>query len=216
MLDEAAATRRMFLKAVAACGFAMPAKAEEPFDSLPEDVRRNGRRNGLVMIRHPVPAALSWRSEIAAGNEPGERLVVSGQVFAPDGHVAAPGVTVYAYNTDAQGYYGANRTEYPPRLYGWMRTNEAGRFELHTIYPGSYPGMRVPRHVHFCLWGAGYPLQWVEELRFEGDPYLTQSMITEDERRGEFPTIQRLTRDGNGTLRCGFKMRLLRESNFSA
>jgi protocatechuate 3,4-dioxygenase beta subunit len=168
------------------------------------------------MIHHPVPAALSWRAEIAPDGEPGERLVVSGQVFAPDGRTPTPGVTVYAYNTDAQGYYGANRTEYPPRLYGWMRTDDAGRFELHTIHPGSYPGMRVPRHVHFCLWGAGYPLQWVEELRFEGDPYLTPSVIAEDERRGEFRTIQKLARDRDNMLHCGFKIRLLRECNFSA
>lgn len=210
------ATRRVFLRTIAASAFAIPAGAEEPFDSLPEDVRRNARQNGLVMIHHPAPSALSWATEIAPGNEPGERLVVSGQVFAPDGHTPARGVTVYAYNTDAQGYYGANRTEYPPRLYGWMRTNEAGRFELHTIYPGSYPGMHVPRHVHFCLWGGGYPLQWVEELRFEGDSYLTPSAIAEDEQRGEFRSIQTLTRDRGGTLHCGFNIRLLRESNFTA
>jgi protocatechuate 3,4-dioxygenase beta subunit len=96
-----------------------------------------------------------------------------------------------------------------------MRTDEAGRFELRTIYPGSYPEMRVPRHVHFCLWGGGYPLQWVEELRFEGDPYLTPAMIAEDNPRGEFRTIRRLTRNRDGTLQCDFKIRLLRESNFT-
>jgi protocatechuate 3,4-dioxygenase beta subunit len=216
MSESIIAGRRKFLKTIAAFGFALRAAAEEPFDSLPENVRRNARQNGLVMIHQPAPAALSWRAEIAPDGEPGELLVVSGQVFAPDGRTPTPGVTVYAYNTDAQGYYGANRTEYPPRLYGWMRTDEAGRFELHTIRPGSYPGMRVPRHVHFCLWGAGYPLQWVEELRFEGDQYLTPSMIAEDEGRGEFRTIQRLTRDRDNTLHCGFKIRLLRECNFSA
>src|ERR1039458_8660758 len=69
--------------------------------------------------------------------------------------------------------YGENRTEYPPRIYGWMKTNAAGGFELRTIHPGCYPGMRVPAHVHFVLWGGGYPLQWTEELKFEGGRYIT-------------------------------------------
>jgi protocatechuate 3,4-dioxygenase, beta subunit len=216
MSESITAGRRQFLKTITGFGFALCATAEEPFDSLPESVRRNARRNGLVMIHHPAPAALSSRAEIAPDSEPGERLVVSGQVLAPDGRTPARGLTVYAYNTDSQGYCGDNRTEYPPRLYGCMRTDEAGRFELHTIYPGSYPGMRVPRHVQFCLWGAGYALQWVEELRFEGDPYVTPSMIAEDERPGEFRTLQRLTRDQDNVLRCGFKIRLLTESNFTS
>jgi protocatechuate 3,4-dioxygenase beta subunit len=63
-------------------------------------------------------------------------------------------VTVYAYNTDAEGYYGENRAEYPPRLHGRMKTDGDGRFELR-ILPGTYPEMRVPAHIQSSLWGAG-------------------------------------------------------------
>src|ERR1035438_8652067 len=72
-----------------------------------------------------------------------------------------------------------------------MKTNAAGGFELRTIYPGSYPGMRVPAHVHFVLWGGGYPLQWTEELKFEGGRYITPALVAEDAQLGEFRTIQR-------------------------
>jgi protocatechuate 3,4-dioxygenase, beta subunit len=117
----------------------LPAQ-DDPFDSLPATVWRNARGNGLVMIHHPTPALLSSRTQIARDNEPGDRLVVEGQVFAPDGRTPAPGVTVYAYNTERQGYYGTNRKEYPPRIYGWMTTSPAGRFELLTVRPGNaYP-----------------------------------------------------------------------------
>jgi protocatechuate 3,4-dioxygenase beta subunit len=139
---------------------------------------------------------------------------VAGRVSAPDGPTPAEGVTVYAYNTDAEGYYGENRAEYPPRIYGWMKTNAAGGFELRTIYPGSYPGMRVPAHVHFVLWGGGYPLQWTEELKFEGGRYITPALVAEDAQLGEFRTIQRLSRGNDGVLRCAFQIRLRRESNF--
>jgi protocatechuate 3,4-dioxygenase beta subunit len=135
------------------------------------------------MIWHPAPAGTTWHAKITPLGELGEPLVVNGQVFAPGGKAPAAGVTVYAYNTDAQGYYGENRKEYPPRLYGWMKTDDVGRFELLTIKPGRYPGMQVPAHIHFTLWGGGYPPRWVDELRFEGDSYLTPAMVAEDRAR---------------------------------
>jgi len=92
------------------------------------------------------PARLTRVARIAEG-EPGELLNVAGQVFAPDGRTPAPGLTVYAYDTDAEGYYGAGHTDYSPRLHGWMLTDDAVSFEWHTIRPGHYPGMRVPAHI---------------------------------------------------------------------
>jgi protocatechuate 3,4-dioxygenase beta subunit len=157
---------------------------------------------------------VSWRTQIARNDEPGDPLVVDGQVFAPDGRTPAPGVIVYAYNTDAQGYYGENHAEYPPRIYGWMKTDDSGRFELRTIRPGSYPGMRVPAHVHFELWGGGYPLQWTEALRFEGDPYLRPDDILRDRRLGEFHSIRPLTRTPDGVWHCRREIRLQRETTF--
>ena len=74
-----------------------------------------------------------------------------------------------------------------------MKTDADGRFELRTILPGSYPGMHVPAHIHFSLWGAGYPLQWVDELRFEGDHYITPAMRSEDANKEPSRTIRRLS-----------------------
>jgi protocatechuate 3,4-dioxygenase, beta subunit len=214
-------TRRRFFEGatllVGGCGLLSVASrldAEQPFDALPPSLWKNQRQNGLIMIRRPAPARLESKLKIVSSLEPGEPLVVEGQVFAPDGVTPVEGITMYAYNTDAHGYYGENRMEYPPRLYGWMRTDADGKFELSTIRPGPYPNMNIPAHVHFTVWGAGYPLQWVEELRFTGDPCLTASMIDEDSRLGEFRTIRELKRSGNGTLRCGLSVKLLRETNF--
>ena len=215
------ADRRQFLRIVTCSGFAGALSltgqrllADEPFDSLPPDVLQNARANGLVMIHRPTPAKLAWRAQIAGDDEPGQPLIVAGKVTGPDGRTPAGSVTVYAYNTDARGRYGAGDAEYPPRLYGWMKTDPAGRFELRTILPGSYPGMHVPAHIHFTLWGGGFPLQWVDELRFEGDRHITPEMTAEAGARGEFGAIQPLARGGDGTLHCSFKIRLARKSNF--
>jgi len=203
-------SRRSFLLKSAGLALASRVKAQQPFDSLPASVWKNQRRNGLIMIHRDTPAQFLSQTQIAAPGEPGDPLVVAGQVFAPDGRTPAPGVTVYAYNTDAEGYYGAGRAEYPPRIYGWMRTDAAGRFELRTIRPGRYPNMRVPAHVHFDLWSGGYPMQWAEAVQFAGDSYLTAEMLDEDAKLGRFHTIREVR---NG--RCEYQVRLRSESNYS-
>ncbi len=220
--DGSKDSRRRFLLQAATLGplagaaslIATRANADEPFDSLPAHLWKNARQNGLIMIHRPTPTGLTWRTQIVTNREPGEPLIVSGQVVAPDASTPAAGVTVYAYNTDAQGYYGENRTEYPPRLYGWMKTDPAGRFELRTIHPGHYPDMQVPSHVHLEMWGGGYPLQWAEGLQFAGDRYLTADMLAQDAQLGEFRTIQPLTKGDDGTLRCQLKIRMKTETTF--
>jgi protocatechuate 3,4-dioxygenase beta subunit len=167
------------------------------------------------MIRRPAPLGIISQAKITPPNEPGEPLLVRGQVFAPDAVAVAPAVIVYAFNTDCHGHYGVNHRDYPPRLYGWMKTDAAGRFELLTIKPGRYPGMHVPAHIHFSLWGGGYPPQWAEELRFEGDSYLTPANVSEDRARGAFACIRPLTRDSDGMLHGSFRIRLQRRTNFT-
>ena len=186
----------------------------DAFAALPKGVWANARRNGLVMLHRPEPVGLSHRAQIVRADEPGPPLIVAGQVLAPDGETPLAGITVYAYHTDAQGYYGSDHQEYPPRLYGWMKTDASGHFELHTIDPGHYPGLHVPAHVHFVLWGQGYPPQWAEELRFAGDPYLTQEMRAEAAEQGAFSSIQPLTHTAEGVLHCCYSIRLQTKTNF--
>jgi len=162
----------------------------------------------------PEPANTTWTTMIVSSGEPGDPLVVSGSVFAPEGEHAVAGVLVYAYNTDKNGYYSPDGSVRHPRLKGYMKTDAEGRFELHTIVPGRYPGMHIPAHVHFNLWGAGYPVQWTDDLRFEGDSYLTEEMKQESKEREKFATIQPLTRDSTGIYRCEINLRLKDKSNF--
>ena len=215
-------SRRCFVQYAARLGVALYSSTlavhgqeeADAFDSLPKSVWGNARRNGLVMIHRPAPALLSDRTQMVRADEPGQPLVITGQVIASDGRTPVEGIIVYTYQTDSAGYYGSDHKEYPPRLYGWMKTDAGGHFELYTVYPGHYPGMRVPAHVHFTLWGKGYPPQWAEELRFEGDRYLTPEMRAEAAGQGEFSSIRPLTQKEDGILQCRYKMRMLTETNF--
>src|SRR5262245_29874963 len=52
-----------------------------------------------------APANAPSIGKLAPAGEPGTRLQINGVVVGPDG-VAVPGASVYAYQTDAEGYYG--------------------------------------------------------------------------------------------------------------
>lgn len=152
-------------------------------------------------------AQASSLAVLAAAEEPGERLVVTGTVFAPDGVTPVPGVFLYAYNTDATGRYNRERGQ-PPRLRGWMKTGPDGRYEYRTVRPASYPGSRIPAHVHTQLWGGGYPPQGGPELNFEGDPFLTSAERERSAGLGRFAFIRPARRGADGVWKVEHDIRL--------
>jgi protocatechuate 3,4-dioxygenase, beta subunit len=134
--------------------------------------------------------------------EPGEPLTVSGRVFAPDGVTPAAGVTLYVYQTDAEGYYNKVQGK-PPRIRGWMKTAADGSYRYTTIRPASYPGQRFAAHIHTQLWDAGYPPQWGTTLLFEGDPLINARERAESEALGaRFAFIRpvSVSRDARGQV----------------
>jgi protocatechuate 3,4-dioxygenase beta subunit len=143
---------------------------------------------------------------LAAPNETGERMLVRGQVFRPDGATPAADVIVYAYHTDATGFYRTER-DAPPRLRGWMRTDNEGRFELHSIKPAPYPNRAVAAHVHFQFWGEDVEPQSAG-LLFEGDRFITEKERRESDALGRFGSIKQLGKDAAGVLVATIDFRL--------
>ena len=123
-------------------------------------------RRILALLVLPVAAYASpSRMKIAADNEPGQRLIITGHVFDASGKPAR--VTLYAYHTDAKGLYrpdGSFRGQ--PRLQGTLLTAEDGSYEIDTIKPAPYPNRDIPAHIHVHLRWNGHDQE--EEIRFEG------------------------------------------------
>lgn len=161
------------------------------------------------------PANVSFAGTIAGLSEPGERLVISGQVFGPDGVTPAADVIVYAYQTDASGEY-HNDADRVARLHGWVKTDANGRFEFRTIRPGPYPNRGIPAHIHFHAWGNGFPLQWIEELKFAGDPLLSSRDLADSQALGDFANIRPVERGADGAWHCSIRFRLNRQTNYPA
>lgn len=141
--------------------------------------------------------------------EPGERLVVSGRVYHQDGRPAAS-VSLYVYQTDKDGIYSKpvndSRT---PRLKAFLRTDSEGRYEFHTIKPGSYPDTRNPAHIHYHVNALGYP-EKIFEIVFEDDPLVDQRIRASAAREGSPFSIRPLTRDPQAGWRCTQDIKLAR------
>jgi protocatechuate 3,4-dioxygenase, beta subunit len=157
----------------------------------------------------PPPAQVATRTTIAPKGEPGERLVLKGTLFAADG-ATLPHVKIYAYHTDSAGVYSRPVNDSRnPRLQGWVKTDDQGRFELDTIRPAPYPGGGNPAHVHVVLWVDGREAGH-DECWFEGDTNLTSEMKQREQAAGKFTRIVKLTNAGDGVWRGQWNLKLRR------
>ncbi|HEY7547229.1 MAG TPA: hypothetical protein VID27_20210 [Blastocatellia bacterium] len=148
------------------------------------------------------------RVTIAAKEEPGERIIVTGTVYDAEGK-PLEGVSVYVYHTDANGYYtpGSNDNR-NPRLRGYMRTDREGRYEFSTIRPGPYPNSRIPAHIHYVVTAPGYR-ERVFEIVFEGDPFIDDRIRADAKKEDSGFSIRPLER--GDTLRCVQDIKLKRQ-----
>lgn len=147
------------------------------------------------------PKNIASVGRIAAAGEPGIPLIVHGRVLQSDGVMPAPGVIVFAYQTDADGVY--NRAgQRGWRLKGWARSDANGRFELRTIRPGSYPRSQIPAHIHVTIDAPSVPRRWMREIEFADDPHV------QDQRKA-FPVVVR-----NGVQHVEYVIRIGAEGTF--
>jgi protocatechuate 3,4-dioxygenase beta subunit len=148
---------------------------------------------------------------VAAKEEPGERLIVTGQVFGPDGKTPLAGASVYVYHTDAKGLYTPETNDNRnPRLRGYMRTDAQGRYEYSTIKPAPYPNNRIAAHIHYVVNAPGHQ-ERVFEIVFEGDPNIDERMRADAAKEESAFSIRALTRDQQGVLRCAQDVRMRKQ-----
>jgi catechol 1,2-dioxygenase len=133
-----------------------------------------------------VPGYLSdavFTNTLAPAEWPGERLTISGTVYASDCQTPLPGAIIEIWQPDAEGNYANTHS---PILRGRLRTDSQGQYQFTTIKPGHPPVGRfglLPARIHYWVrYQDENPL--VTRFFFADDPYLekveelTSTLIT--------------------------------------
>src|SRR6266508_910787 len=151
-----------------------PPPSSQPAASRPE-VTAAGRQEPCQ------PTGAARASAATAASRRGQRLVVSGTVYAPDCTTPLAGAVVHLWQANGEGVYGPGpqgpgevRCCY---LQGTLRTNARGRYQVQTVKPAHYQGAKPPPPGHIHL-EVSHPAAGVllTELHFQGDPYLEESL----------------------------------------
>ena len=143
---------------------------------------------GCEAVGERAAAMLPPMVMLAAEDEPGERMVLTGRATYADGAPAA-GVIVYAHHTDAEGLYsrGSAESVWSRRhglLRGWAKTDADGVYGFHTVKPAPYPDMSMPAHVHLFIGEPGYPPYYIDDVVFAGEYGVDDAYRARMENRG--------------------------------
>ena len=128
---------------------------------------------------------------IATSEEPGKKIRVLGTVTDSE-NKPVENALVYLYQTDTRGWYSADAPHVGgnegdmlhAKLFGYVKTNNEGKFELQTIKPSGYPQSDLPAHIHVHIWADSYR-DFVNEFLFDDDERL-KGTIREQSIRNHF------------------------------
>ncbi len=105
------------------------------------------------------------------------KLEISGVIYQPDGTTPAPGIVMYLYHTDQNGYYTKKGNDNGRHGYirGWLKTNDKGEYKFYTLRPAPYPNATFPAHIHPTIKEPGKTEYWIDDYVFDDDKYVNES-----------------------------------------
>ena len=108
-------------------------------------------------------------NQLAEGNEPGIRIIISGQVYNLECSQVIPDAEIDIWHANHAGEY--DNIGY--NLRGKTTTNSQGFYIFESIKPGLYlNGSNYrPSHIHFKITPPGFSTL-ITQLYFQGDPYI--------------------------------------------
>lgn len=129
-----------------------------------------------------------FKAKLAGPDEPGERIILKGTVYAADCKTPLPGALIEFWQANSKGEYDINKpgnfTDTSTfNLRTKLYTNEKGQYEIETIMPGRYsippnlPGLEEfagetrPAHIHFKVTESLH-IPLTSQMYFKGDPYI--------------------------------------------
>lgn len=199
--------RREFLKRAAlaaALPFLMNCKSDTWAQKNETDVltriKKNARAAGAeAMGAIDAPPNVAPKAILFTDADKGEKMMISGTVFAADGKRGAPNTLIYLYHTDIEGYYGRSGGEHKHGRYrGWLLTDAGGRYSFQTIKPAPYPENRFAAHIHMTVTTETMREDWIDSILFEGDSLISAREREMAGKKGGFNPILKLEKDAGG------------------
>ena len=156
------------------------------------------KANERTWIRNFLKTHAHWAyATICSPDEPGTKINIKGKLTDEKG-VPIGNADLFVFQTDSHGYYTPEDSitksmgESDPRIFGFIRTDNEGAYDLRTIRPASYPikfqGSYVPQHIHFNINAAGFKKRNIQMV-FEDDPAMTSKWM-EWAKNLNFPVIK--------------------------
>ena len=137
-----------------------------------------------------------------AWQQPGQKLLVIGTIYKPDGKTPAPNVILYYYHTDVYGKYPNSqildsRVARHGYMRGWIKTNSQGHYAIYTVRPASYPNTQIMAHIHPAIKEPQleHPY-YIDEWVFDDDPFLTNAKRGNMSNRGGSGILKTTLKDG--------------------
>lgn len=145
-----------------------------------------GGCDGCELLYNGMPKDIKAIDTSEGWQEVGQKLIVEGTVFKPDGKTKAPNVIIYYWQTDNAGLYSKTKDKNTihGHLRGWLQSDADGKYQIYTVRPASYPNSTIPAHVHFAIKEPKLNEYYIEDLLFEDDPLLTDAERQKLEQRG--------------------------------
>ncbi|WP_291129312.1 intradiol ring-cleavage dioxygenase [Flavobacterium sp. UBA7682] len=159
-------------------------------NATPQDTKKEliigGGCDGCEIMYEGMPKDLKAIDTSDGWQEKGQKLVIEGTVFKPDGKTKAPNVIIYYWQTDTAGLYSKTKEENTihGHLRGWLQSDANGNYKIYTVRPASYPNSSIPAHIHFAIKEPKLNEYYIEDLLFEDDPHLTKVERQKLEQRG--------------------------------
>ncbi|HMQ68308.1 MAG TPA: hypothetical protein PKA90_04900 [Ignavibacteria bacterium] len=152
-----------------------------------------------------MPSDLTNIMTISEAGEPGEKVIIYGNVFHSDSTTKYSGVIIYAYHTDSMGFYSKKGDEtgvqkWQGHLFGWCITDSNGYYEIHTVRPGRYPSNEYPAHIHPVLKipGEEKPF-YINDFVFKDDSLVDEKYLSSLQYPGGKGVVE-LKRSADGIL----------------
>lgn len=149
-----------------------------------------------------IPKELSHIDTSDGWFEEGQKLVIKGTVFLPDGKTPAKDVILYYYHTDQKGIYDPGKESNPGarrhgRLRGWVKTGNDGTYQICTSRPAQYPDNTIEAHIHVIVQEPDISQPyWIDAWVFDDDPYLTPAIRSRLDNAGGSGIMTTITENG--------------------